>query len=137
LDILKAKEIETKSPKIKKKTHLAFQTFDIKDARFVQALEREDYYIEKNKKLGQFGEMGSYDFEDEESCIGKHKEKMEQKLSGSKLRKGDSFYIHRDDLHDVNFNRKFSMFVPTKNKKTLIGKSIHYIKNKEYFKALF
>jgi len=116
LNLEKAKEVESKLPKIKKKTHLTFKTYDIKHKKFIKHLKNQKFFEnEEKKKLGEFGEMGSYDFEDEEKSIEKHKLMVQEKFLNRSNRKGESFYIHREDFKYSNKDRKLSMIISSKN----------------------
>ena len=116
MNLLKAKELESKAPKIKKKTNLAYQSYEITDPRFQEKVNKQDFFVEDKNRLGQFGEMGSYDFEDEEGCIKRFEARQREKKNRQQIRKGESFYIHREDEDDSNALRKFSMMLPKKNR---------------------
>jgi hypothetical protein len=116
LNLKKAKELESKNPKIRKKTHLTFKTYNIKNEKFIKHLKNQNFFENEDKRnLGEFGEMGSYDFEDEEKSIEKHKLNIKKKLLNRSNRKGESFCIHRDDFKESLTNRKLSMIMPSKH----------------------
>lgn len=108
LNLVRARELESRRPPTKKKTHLAFQTFDVRDPRFAPP-EQENQLNRKPGDLGKFGEMGSFDFEDEEKSIEKHTMQARERRSRTQLRKGESFCIRREDFGALSGGRKLSM----------------------------
>lgn len=123
INLAKAKELESKMPKVKKKMHISFQTFDIRNPKFTRHLQKEDFFNQKPRMLGKYGEMGSYDFEDEERSIEKKNIKAQELQIRNKQRKGESFYIHREETIRVDANRKLSMMVSSGNFENSLAES--------------
>lgn len=124
INLSKAKQLESRLPKVKKKMHFSFQTFDVRNPKFTRHLDKEDLFNRRPGALGRFGEMGSYDFEDEERSIEKHKMKVIERQMQNKQRKGESFYIHREDIAAGDVNRKLSMMVSSGNFEKALADSI-------------
>ena len=152
LNLLKCKEAEKTTPRIKKRQIILYNTFDIRDPRlltdnnkflmdsqngstknkneiirrkgdyllnhnngmFMRTAQNYKNLVDSNKKQFKEAECDlSFDFYED---VTKNNCKMNEKdLSGNKYRKGESFFLNRDDQFDEVDIRKFS-FVAEKGK---------------------